>query len=264
LKPKQAKIIVFADLDGSLLNDNYEYDQIKPIIRQLLSSNVSIVFASSKTREEIEYYRKRLQINDPFISENGSAIMIPQNYFTASYEFAKQLLGYNIIELGTPYNIVREKLVTAKNQTGANIVGFGDMTVEEIAKDSSLPMLLAQLAKKREYSEPFKIWGGNEEEALEAICKVGLCYTRGGRYLHAMGNCDKGKAVSILKSLYLQQFNIIFSIGVGDSDNDLSMLKIVDKPFFVEKTADKTIIWTEIESIAKANENNQNNKAHFT
>ncbi len=252
MKPNQSKIIVFADLDGSLLNDKYEYGQTEPIIHKLLSLNVSIVFASSKTREEIEFYRKKMQINDPFITENGSAILIPQNYFTIKYEFTKQELGYNTIELGTPYKVIREKIVAAKNQTAANIVGFGDMTVEEIAKDSGLPMTLARLAKKREYSEPFKILGGNEKEALDTICKMGLCYTQGGRYLHALGNCDKGKATSILKNLYLQQFNRIFSFGVGDSANDLDMLRIVDKPFFVEKPAAKKTIWKEIELIAKS------------
>jgi mannosyl-3-phosphoglycerate phosphatase len=252
LKTKGLKIIVFADLDGSLLNDKYEYDQIEPIIHQLLSLNISIVFASSKTKNEIKYYRNKWQITDPFITENGSAILIPENYFGINYEFTRRFQGYNIIELGTAYRIIREKLEIVRNRTGANIVGFGDMTAKEIAKDSGLPLYLAQLAKKREYSEPLKILDGLEKEVLDVISDEGLCYTRGGIYLHALGNCDKGKAVSILKNLYLQQFKSIFSIGVGDSANDLTMLKIVDKPFFVNKTADKKAVWKEIESIARA------------
>ena len=197
-----------------------------------------------------------MKINDPFISENGSAIFIPQNYFKINYKYTRQALGYNIIELGTPYGVIREKLVAVRNQTAANIVGFRDMSVEEIANDCGLPLSLAKLAKKREYSEPFKVLSGNEKQVLEAIGRQELCYTRGGRYLHVLGNCDKGKAVSILKNLYLQQFERTFSFGVGDSDNDLSMLKIVDTPFFVEKTADKKIVWTEIESISQAHQNN--------
>ena len=252
MKPEGIKIIVFADLDGSLLNDKYEYDQIEPIIHHLLSLNVSIVFASSKTRNEIDFYRNKWQITDPFIIENGSAILIPETYFGIHYEFTRRVKGYNIIELGTAYSNIREKIEIVRNRTGANIVGFGDMTAEEIAKDSGLPLYLAQLAKKREYSEPFKILDGKEKEVLDAISEEGLCYTRGGRYLHALGNCDKGKATSILKNLYLQQFKKIFSIGVGDSANDLTMLKIVDKPFFVNKTADKKAVWKEIESIARA------------
>jgi len=251
LKLEGIKTIVFADLDGSLLNDNYEYDQIEPIIHHLLSLNVSMVFASSKTRKEIDFYRDKLQITDPFIIENGSAILIPKNYFGIQYEFTRREKRYNLIQLGTKYRNIREKLEIVRKRTGVNIVGFGDMTAEEIAKDSGLPLSLAQLAKKREYSEPFKILDGKEEEVLNAISDEGLCFTRGGRYLHALGNCDKGKATSILIKLYLLQFKKIFSIGVGDSANDLTMLKIVDKPFFVNKTADKKAVWKEIEAIAR-------------
>ena len=250
MKNESKKIVVFADLDGSLLNDKYEYDQIEPIIHRLLAQNVAIVFASSKTRYEIDFYRNKLQINDPFIVENGSAILIPETYFWIQYEFTRQIQGYNFIELGVSYRDIREKLSNVRAHTGVNIVGFGDMTAEEIAKDCGLPLHLAQLAKQREYSEPFKILGKSEKKVLELINKEGLCYTMGGRYLHALGNCDKGKATSILKELYLKQFKAIFTIGVGDSDNDLAMLKIVDKSFFVDKTADKRDIWKEVESIA--------------
>ncbi len=252
MNPRTVKLVVFADLDGSLLNENYEYDEVQPIICNLLSMKVSIVFASSKTKEEIDFYRKKLQVSDPFITENGSAILIPQNYFKKNYEFTKQKLGYNIIELGLPYRIIREKLVAAKNLTVAKIVGFGDMTAAEIAKDCGLPLSLAAFARKRDYSEPFKILCGNEKEVLEAISKVGLCYVRGGRYLHAMGSCEKGKAASILIGFYLQEFGGVFSFGVGDSDNDLGMLKIVDRPFFVNQAIDKKVVWKEIESIVEA------------
>ncbi len=252
MKPENTKIVVFADLDGSLLNNKYQYDQIEPIIHQLLVLNVSIVFASSKTRDEIDFYRRKWQITDPFVIENGSAILIPENYFGTHYEFTRQVRGYNIIELGTAYHIIREKISIVRKQTGANIVGFGDMTAEEVAKESGLSLYLAQLAKKREYSEPFKILDGNEKDVLDAISSEGLCCTRGGRYLNALGNCDKGKATSILENLYLQQFKRVFSIGVGDSANDFAMLKIVDKPFFVNKTDDKKEVWKEIESIAQA------------
>ena len=252
MNPEGTKIVVFSDLDESLLNDKYEYDQIEPILHQLLSLNVSIVLASSKTRFEIEFYRNKWQITDPFIVENGSAILIPEAYFGINYEFTRREQGYNIIVLGKSYVIIRGKLEVVRNRTDATIIGFGDMTAEEIAKDSGLPLSLAQLAKKREYSEPFKILDGKEKEVVNAIIEEGLCFTMGGRYLHALGDCDKGKATSILKNLYLQQFERIFSIGVGDSANDLTMLKAVDKSFFVNKTADKKVIWNEIESIARA------------
>jgi len=41
-------------------------------------------------------------------------------------------------------------------------------------------------------------------------------------------------------------------VGVGDSANDLPMLMVVDKPFFLSKTVDRKAVWKEIEWIARA------------
>jgi mannosyl-3-phosphoglycerate phosphatase len=252
LSTKAIKTIVFTDLDGSLLNDKYEYEEIEPVLCRLLTLNIPIIFSSSKTRREIEFYRTKMKIRDPFIAENGAVIIIPKNYFKISYGFSKQLLDYNMIELGMDYRSIRKKIFNIEDQIRAHVIGFGDMTVEDLAKESGLSLDLALLAKKREYSEPFRIIDDDEKRVLQAITKAGLCYTKGGRYFHALGNCDKGKAASILKDLYAKQFNRIFTIGIGDSDNDMEMLKIVDKPFYVNKTMGRNAIWKEIELIARA------------
>ncbi|MCW3995209.1 MAG: HAD-IIB family hydrolase [Candidatus Bathyarchaeota archaeon] len=246
MKDRTTKIVIFADLDGTLLNEKYDHTKVQPIIRQLISLNVSIVLASSKTRLETDFYRREFKIHDPFIVENGSAIVIPDEYFQTNYTNVKRFQSYYIIEFGSTYSIIREKLALVKKRTGANIVGFGDMTVEEIAKDSNLPKFLAEFAKKREYDEPFKIIEGNEEEVLRAINDLGFSYTKGGRYFHMLGNTDKGKAVALLKNLYEQKFERVVTFGVGDSDNDLSMLEIVGEPFYLGENKAEPRIWQNI------------------
>ena len=39
----------------------------------------------------------------------------------------------------------------------------------------------------------------------------------------------------ILSRLYSQAFDTVETYAVGDGPNDLPMLKVVDKPFFIEK-----------------------------
>jgi mannosyl-3-phosphoglycerate phosphatase len=248
LKHNKNKFVVFTDLDGTLLDEKYDYQIIKLIISQLLALDVSIVFCSSKTRAEIEFYREEMGITDPFIVENGAAIFIPKDYFPLNYKYTKMTDSYYIIELGVPYSIVRKKLATVRMQTATNIVGFGDMTIEEIAKDTGLTLNLAKLAKKREYDEPFRIVEGNETEVLNAIKKEGLSYTKGNRYFHLLGNSDKGKTTIILKDLYSQKFGRIATFGIGDSQNDLAMLKVVNTPFLVRKAARKNanVAWRKI------------------
>lgn len=232
----QTKTVIFADLDGTLLDEKYEYKTTKPIVDKLTALGGSVVFCSSKTRSEIEYYRKKVNLNEPFISENGAVIFIPKNYFPFSYPCTKTH-SYNTITLGTPYASLRQKLAQIKRKTAAKIIGFGDMTIEELAKDTGLSLGLAQLAKKREHDEPFKLLEGSKTEILNAIKKEGLSCTEGGRYFHLTGNTDKGKATAVLKNLYCQMFGKVETFGIGDGPNDLPMLKVVDKPFLIKKTS---------------------------
>jgi mannosyl-3-phosphoglycerate phosphatase len=251
LNTNKRKLIIFADLDGTLLDKSYHFSETEEIIQSLVSLKASIVFASSKTRNEVMFYRGKLKVQDPFIVENGSAIFIPKNYFRVDDGSSRRELGYKIIELGPSYEIIRKKLRKVKLQTNAEIVGFGDMTIEELAKDSGLPLYLARLAKKRQYSEPLKIISGDEQQVFQAIKHEGLCYTKGGRYIHVLGCCDKGKAVTKLQALFQREYGKVYSIGVGNSENDLPMLRAVDAPFFINNTDEISVVWNRIKSIAE-------------
>jgi mannosyl-3-phosphoglycerate phosphatase len=230
------KSVIFADLDGTFLNSKYDYTDTKPVVNQLSALCGSVVFCSSKTRNEIEFYRKAVGIDEPFISENGSAIFIPKLYFPFSYN-CTQTSDYNVIRLGESYKTLREKLAEIKEKTGARIMGFGDMTLEELSCDTGLPLHLAKLAQQREHDEPFRILNGSKSNVIKAIKHEGLHCTQGGKYFHLTGNTDKGKAINILKNLYFQMFRKIETFGVGDGPNDFPMLKVVDRPFFIKKKA---------------------------
>jgi len=248
--------VVFTDLDGTILDEKYDWRSVQPMISELLALDAAVVFCSSKTRAEIEFYRKAIGIGDPFAVENGSAIFIPKGYFTTSYAFSRQTYNYNVIELGVPYSAVRKALTHAKRTLSAEIVGFGDMTVVEAAKETGLPLRLARLAKQREYDEPFQILKGDEQEVLTAIGKEGLSCTRGNRYFHAFGNTDKGKATAALRDLYAREFGEIATFGVGDSHNDLPMLKEVDTPFFIregEHENTRVAVWRKILCLVAGN-----------
>jgi len=230
--------VIFTDLDGTLLDlETYSYNGALPSIEQLRSQEMPIIFCSAKTRAEQEVYRQELQINDPFIVENGGAIFISKGYFPFDFEYHKAKDGYQVIELGIPYNRIREILAQVRNDTGVNFRGFGDMSVEEVASLTGLDLEAAQRAKAREYDETLNLEEAPEEinEVLNAIKGKGLNYTPGGRYYDVTGPNDKGKATRILIDLFNRKSGPIKTIGIGDSPNDLPMLSAVDIPILVQK-----------------------------
>ena len=148
------KPVIFTDLDGTLLDlETYSYDKAVPSVEYLRKKEIPIVFCSSKTRAEQEVYRKELKINDPFIIENGGAILIPKGYFPFDFDYHKAEDGYQIIELGVSYHEIRRALERIRIDTKINFKGFGDMSVEEVASVTGLNLEAARRAKASEYDE---------------------------------------------------------------------------------------------------------------
>ncbi len=230
------KPVVFTDLDGTLLHpEDYSFDAALPAVEYIKRHNIPLVFCSSKTRREIEVIRRRLSNNHPFVSENGGGVFIPEGYFPFPTG-DRRMDGYSVVVLGKPYGEVRRAFVDIRNKTGLRLVGFGDMGVDEVSEVTGLSTEEAELAKMRDFEEPF-IFQGDEEGLkilVEEIQKRGLSFTK-GRLFHILGPHDKGRAIRLLKGFYKELYGEIVSIGAGDGLNDEPMLREVDYPVLVRK-----------------------------
>jgi mannosyl-3-phosphoglycerate phosphatase len=236
-----ASLVIFTDLDGTLLDhETYSFAPARPALRRLEELGVPLVLCSSKTRAEIEQWRYRLENRDPFVVENGGAIFVPKGYFRFSIEDCREIGDYEVVEMGTAYEELRRALLQLRQENDLPLVGFGDLTVEEVMTRTGLSREEAELAKKREYDEPFfcrRTLSEQEEEQLEtAVHARGLRLTRGGRFYHLMGANDKGLAVRRLIQMYTRVFGgPPRSVALGDSANDLPMLASVEVAILVQK-----------------------------
>lgn len=234
------KSIIFTDLDGTLLEyATYSFEKALPALQLLTQKNIALVICSSKTRREIEYYRKKLNNSHPFVSENGGGIYIPKKYFNfplsdTSYP-VEMGTDYDLIRLGTRYCDLRNAVRDLQRE-GFVITGFGDMPAEELAEIVHLNIDEAAMAKERDFDEPFIFHGGKEEtqRLFDSIEKKGFHYTQ-GIFFHILGNSDKGRAIALLTDLYRKQFNDVLTVAIGDSLNDLPMLERVNYPVIVQK-----------------------------
>jgi mannosyl-3-phosphoglycerate phosphatase len=245
LKNEDHKLVVYSDLDGTILNEKYSPDEVFPIIRQIAALNIPIVLCSGKTKVEIEYYKEQMGIRDPFIVENGAAIFLPKERFSLKNYWTRETEQYGIIEFGIPYSLIRRKFCELKVELDQGLVGFGDISVEEVSRETGLPIGLAEKSKRREYTEPFT-FNGDLVGLCNAVRKKGLNLTAGGKYFHLMGNHSKGEAVLYLSEIYADQYGPLSTIGVGNEVNDLEMLAAVDLPFFVSSPDQMQRIWKEV------------------
>jgi mannosyl-3-phosphoglycerate phosphatase len=208
-------MVVFTDLDGTLLDrDTYSYAQAEPAIAQLRAQGIPLVLVTSKTRAEVEALRERMGNIDPYIVENGAAVFIPE--------------GGRLV-FGASNTASREALRIASATSQVTVRGFSEMTLAEICERSELRPEEAELASQREYGEPFVVMDGDIDALVAPLRELGFQVTRGGRFYHVLGGCDKASAVLALA----ERLKDTDTIGLGDAPNDIGFLQVVRQAIIV-------------------------------
>jgi mannosyl-3-phosphoglycerate phosphatase len=221
--------VLFTDLDGTLLDhDTYSFAPALPALAELRRRGAAVVLCTSKTRAEILRLRAEIGLTGPFITENGAGVFVPAGYFPQPVPGAEVREGFEVLTLGAPYADLLADLHAAAAETGVPVRGFSQMSVEELAQRTGLPLEVAALSARREFVEPFAVeQGADPAPLLAAIERRGRSWTRGGRFFHILGGSDKGQAVARLQALFRLE-GPCRTAGLGDAENDAVFLRVTD------------------------------------
>lgn len=233
------RILLFTDIDGTLIShDTYSTTLAKKALGLLNKQDIPVIFCSSKTFEEQLYLQNQLGISFPFIVENGSAIIVPKNYFFNQPESFSAISDSHcqivLAKNGLPE--IRFALKKINNLPNRNLFGYADCTEKEISGFTALRGKAVKRAKNRRFTETLFSEPPRPED-LEILDEAGLCVSQGGRFLTVQDKeVDKGKAVTLLTGLFEREWKERpLTMGIGDSPNDASFLNVVDRAFLVQK-----------------------------
>lgn len=228
-------LLVVTDLDGTLLDHfTYSFEAARDALARLRTLGIPLIPNTSKTSAELDQLRRELDSQDPFIVENGSAIFLPRDSFPLPAEGSVFNQDYYLLKLGVNYQAILECLTPLRTQF--KFRGFHDLSDSELEKLTGLDPAQLTLSKQRQFSEPL-IW-----QDTDVACKafksqlrgMGLHTLQGGRFLHVLGQTDKGKALDRLRALYQQIYGRSFTVmALGDSGNDTAMLEASDLPVLI-------------------------------
>jgi mannosyl-3-phosphoglycerate phosphatase len=239
-----SRFVFFTDLDRCLLaGPGSEMEETIPALEALRSVDIPAVLVSGKTRAEIEPLRQRWGHTDPFIVENGAAVFVPSGTFEFPLERSRRRSSYQVIELGTPYAMLRDVLKQIEEAVNTPLRGFGDLSLDEIMRATGLSREDALRAKLREYDEPFLLTGPPTlvQEVQRQISTRGLHCTKGNRFFHLTGTNDTRRAADILLRCYRRKWGMsgtagpLESVAIGETVSDLPLLLNVDRPVLVQR-----------------------------
>jgi len=217
---KKFSIIIFTDLDGSLLHrDNFKFDEIKDYIKSLIDKGIIIIPNTSKTEKEVEEFITELGSDLPFIAENGSSIH-----------------GLNLINTNFPNKIVlsrdKQELIEIFNSKvpenlKAKCKFISKMNSKKQTNIFGLEENNLKNALNRKYTIPFLFEGDKKEKnkLLNILKSYLLTMQEGGRVLNLGDNTDKVKSMNQVLKIYKKVESKIKVIAVGDNFNEIDMLR---------------------------------------
>ncbi len=245
LNPASTMPIIFTDLDGSLLDHyTYSFSAATPLLEELNGKDIPVIPVTSKTYAEVLRLRRFMGNNHPFITENGAAIFIPKGYFPKKPK--------NFIESGDFWvlrnsqsrdywlELLRKKAAdfSAEFETFSSVIEKDGL--EGLAQLTGLSTQQAEQSHRRQHSEPI-IWTGSKRRRsafVECLSNSEAKLLQGGRFLSLGGQTDKGAALLQLKSIYAANHPsaALQSLAIGDSDNDINMLKVADSALVIRSS----------------------------
>ncbi len=209
---------VVTDLDGTLMDENYDISPAKNTLRWLADLSIPVIPCTSKTASEVRHFRKANQLFDPYIVENGAAV----------YGFHEdKKIEWELI-LGRSYKELRQVLISLGKDIGYDLTPLNDLNENEVYNLTGLRDQEITRALDRHWSVPFLNPPEIIFDKLKIFCKAyNVHIFKGNRMSHLLcENSHKGQAVVKLKD-YLNKPNIKI-IALGDSQNDLPLLECAD------------------------------------
>ena len=225
------RVIIFTDLDGSLLNnETFKFDEIKNFIINCLKKGIKLIPNTSKTSFEILEFIKELSFEIPYIAENGSSI---HNLNVLNPHISNEIV------LARPVYKIYEDFIKNIKKKFLNCNFLSEMNSKKQSSILGLSGRKLELALNRNYT--FLITFNGEKNEIKELIKYcdnsGLSFNQGGRVICIGDKVNKltgmQKILKIIKSY--NEYKDIFTIGVGDSPNDLGMLDKVDFPCLIKR-----------------------------
>lgn len=212
-------LLVFTDLDGTLMeHESYSVEPARGALEALARRGISPVINSSKTRAEIVGIQQRLNLDAPFICENGAALY---HYLDATGQPVNKIFG-----------IDRQSWLEDVHQLRANMAfkfeGFSDWEPRQLAEITGLSHDEAELAQQRQFSEPI-LWRDTAKAFSQfnaSLAEIDLQLIEGGRFFSIQGKHDKATPMQWLKSAATTPGAT--TVALGDSPNDSAMLEAAD------------------------------------
>ncbi len=224
VKQIKKKVIIFTDLDETLLKDNkFNHKILNNFIKTLLKKEYEIIPVTSKTYLEVIDLLKQIKYKLPFSVENGAAYYFPINN-SKDYLY-KKIVNPHAVKKNTIKKIFNKSIFKSYL---SHLKFIENLSIVEQKKITKLNSKQLKDFNSREYSIPVLITGDKyfKKKFEETLFKYNLKIVFGGKLNNISGLHSKLNSLIFFSNKYKQRLRNkkIIIISLGDNQNDIEIL----------------------------------------
>lgn len=227
-------VLIFTDLDGTMISHtDYSHGRVKIGIKALRSkeNNYIVIPCTSKTEEEVQVFGADIELDGPFIVENGGKIIPSAFGLFSNFE------DENVVSALEIHRFL-DQLPKHMRQA---LRCFHDLSLNELIDLTGLDDSGVRRAKARRHSVVFKFDGDQNvlSEISDILSRNDYQIVQGGRFFHIIGQRNKaGAAKKLINWGIANSASKDFEVwALGDAPNDLALLKLADKSAIIKNPA---------------------------
>ncbi len=241
VKQIKKKVIIFTDLDETLLKENkFNHNILNNFIQTLLKKEYEIIPVTSKTYLEVIDLLKQIKYKLPFSIENGAACYIPINY--SKDFFYKKMVNPYAIKKNAIKKILNKSIFKSYS---SHFKFIENLSIVEQKKITKLNSKQLKNFNSREYSIPVLITGDKyvKKKFEETLFEYNLKIVFGGKLSNISGLHSKLNSLSFFSDKYKQKLRSrkIIIISLGDNQNDIEILNNSNYSGIVKNNTCKTL-----------------------
>lgn len=223
--------VLFSDLDGTFLDERY-VPAVAPETLQRLAPEWRVIWVSSRTATELLALQRTLAHHEDAIGENGGVLLTFDHARAVRFGAPAALEDAWVVTLAAPIAATRSRTRDALAAAGASALEVSAISAAAMAERSGYTITDATRALDRRTSVLLTDLSASAPAALESLRADGCSVVHGGRWTSVVDGSDKGRAARRWLGLSAPAAT---TVGVGDADNDVTLLSVVDHPFVIRR-----------------------------
>lgn len=225
MRPSNA--VVYCAIDSLVSVQGKDLTGFAGFLESLAEAEIPCVWATSRTRIQIDVSIRKFGHGHPFVAEGGCGAYIPEDYFHLKPTRTMRFGRFTCIPVATPLPVASEALQEIAEETGISVVALSALSPRELSQNVGLAQKEAELFRQRDFDELFFFAGASDADVqifTETVGKHKAALRPGETFWSLSIGADMRKCIRELSNLFersmrARPFNV--ALGTPELAGDL-------------------------------------------